>query len=299
MPAPPIEKIVLSASRRTDIPAFYMDWFMERIEKGTFQVVNPYNRRVSTVSAAPEAVHTIVFWSKQFGPFLKGNYGKRLKEKGYHLYFSFTINSTDLLLEPNLPPLTDRLDQLTMLCERFGPQAVDWRFDPICFYRKDDGGICNTLGDFERIAAAAGSCGVRRCITSFMDHYRKIERRVKSLNGFRFLDPALEEKKAVLVNLNRILQAGGLTLFLCCEKQLLASLPASAGIRQSACIPNHRLKQLYGGTLSMDPDRGQRTGAGCGCRVSFDIGCYDLHPCPHNCLFCYANPARWSRRGQA
>ena len=68
-------------------------------------------------------------------------------------------------------------------------------------------------------------------------------------------------------------------------------LPASAGIRQSACIDNHRLKALYGGPISLKQDRGQRVKAGCGCRESIDIGSYHLHPCFHNCLFCYANPA--------
>ncbi len=287
----PGKKIIISASRRTDIPAFYMDWFMTQIEKGVFEVVNPFNRRVSMVPATTDAVHTLVFWSKNFGPFLSGNYGERLLEKGYHLYFSFTVNSTDALLEPNLPPLEERLRQLEVLSERFGPEHADWRFDPICFYHTPDGKVQNNLRDFSIISDVAARSGVRRCITSFMDHYRKIKNRIKPLNGFAFMDPPLKEKTEILLDLNRIAGENGIRLHLCCEKQLLEALPKAAGIRQSACIPNPRLKALYGGDISLARDKGQRVRAGCGCGVSVDIGSYHLHPCYHNCLFCYANPA--------
>jgi len=127
--------MVLSASRRTDIPAFFMPWFMEGIARGEFEVTNPYNRRVTRVAATVPPVHTIVFWSKNFGPFLEGDYGGRLQALGYHLYFQFTINSENPVLEPNLPGLDQRLEQLQRLCDRFGLRSVNWRFDPICFYR--------------------------------------------------------------------------------------------------------------------------------------------------------------------
>ena len=95
-----MEKIILSASRRTDIPAFYMPWFMAGIEQGRFGVVNPYNQKISNVPAGVDQVHTIVFWSKDFGPFLKGGYGEDLAARGYHLFFNFTVNTADRLLEP-------------------------------------------------------------------------------------------------------------------------------------------------------------------------------------------------------
>ena len=81
-------KTVISASRRTDIPAFYMPWFMERLLEGRFQVVNPFNNRSKVVSAGPDQVHSIVFWSKNFGPFIAGDFGERLEEMGYHLFFN-------------------------------------------------------------------------------------------------------------------------------------------------------------------------------------------------------------------
>ena len=128
-------KIVISASRRTDIPAFYMDWFMRQIERESFEVINPYNRHVSIHPATPDNIHTIVFWSKNFGPFIKGGFGEKLVKTGYNLFFNFTINSDSPLLEPNVPFLKERLDQLDFLTSKFGARSINWRFDPVCFYK--------------------------------------------------------------------------------------------------------------------------------------------------------------------
>ena len=105
-------KIVISASRRTDIPAFYMKWFMQQIKNGHFEVVNPYNRHVSIVPATPDKVHTILFWSKNFGPFIKSGFGEKLRKTGFNLYFNFTINFKEPLFEPNVPDLEERICQL-------------------------------------------------------------------------------------------------------------------------------------------------------------------------------------------
>ena len=80
-------QIVISASRRTDIPAFYLKWFMAQVERGYFEVINPYIRQITIVLAAPQEVHTIVFWSKNFGPFLKKRIGEQLQKRGYNLFF--------------------------------------------------------------------------------------------------------------------------------------------------------------------------------------------------------------------
>lgn len=290
----PQDQIVISASRRTDIPAFYMDWFMAGIDRGHFEVVNPYNGRASLVPAHVDRVRAIVFWSKNFGPFLSGDYGHRLTAAGYHLFFNFTVNSPSPLLEPNLPPLQDRLGQMADLCRGFGHQSVTWRFDPICFYEVQGAGVANNLTGFNDIAEAAADCGVRRCITSFMDHYAKIARRTAQIPGFSFVDPPLAEKADVLLGMARTLVRHDMALLTCCEKTVMETLPAQSPIRPGACIDNRLLMDLFGGRLSLRRDSGQRVARGCGCRVSRDIGSYVLHPCPHNCLFCYANPARWS-----
>jgi len=285
------QKIVLSASRRTDIPAFYMPWFMEQIDRGVFEVVNPFNRRVSVVPAKPAAVHTIVFWSKNFGPFIDGHYGDQLLALGYHLFFNFTVNSNTAVLEPNVPAMDERLNQLKYLAEQFGPRAINWRFDPICFYRTGQGPISDNLQDFVYIAEKAAGWGIERCITSFMDHYPKIGRRLSSRTGFDFIDPPLSDKVKTLVQMETQLAALGIQLRTCCEKEVLDALDGNSSIAPSACIPNDLLLELYGGNISLKRDSGQRIKAGCGCRVSVDIGSYRQQPCYHNCLFCYANPA--------
>ncbi|MBU4315638.1 MAG: DUF1848 domain-containing protein [Proteobacteria bacterium] len=283
--------IVISASRRTDIPAFYMDWFMASIKKGQFEVINPFNRKSFRVPAGPQAVHTLVFWSKDFGLFLEKGHGEILQKMGYQLFFNFTLNSESQVLEPGVPALDKRLDQLEELCRRFDPRSVNLRVDPICFYETKDQACRDNLQDFSRIVRKAADSGVRRCITSFMDHYAKIDKRVKSLSGFRFVDPDMPDKIKILLSLEEEMEGLNMELFTCCEKELLEALPDNAKVKASACVPNDLLLELFGGRLSLKKDSGQRVKQGCGCGTSVDIGSYDLHPCFHNCLFCYANPA--------
>ncbi len=283
-------KIILSASRRTDIPAFYMEWFMDRLEKGEFESVNPYNRKVSKIPASPETIHTIVFWSKNFRRFIEGGYGKKLRKSGYGLFFNFTVNSANPLLEPNIPRLEDRLDQIKELCGQFGPETVYWRFDPICFYKKGNQGLQNNLNDFRTIAETAAKWGIARCVTSFMDDYKKIRKRVRLKEDLQFIFPDTQKKVEVLLHMEKVLTDLGITFYTCCEKNVMENLPETSAILRGACIPGERLMELYNGTISLKKDTGQRTKAGCRCRVSKDIGLYKSHPCFHNCLFCYANP---------
>ena len=283
-------KTVISASRRTDIPAFYMPWFMEQIRKGFFEVVNPFNQRVSIVPATADRVHTIVFWSKNFGPFIDKGFGPQLQKRGYHLFFNFTINSDNPELEPNVPPLNERLEQLAHLCSHYGPRAVNWRFDPLCFYMAGQGPLQDNLKDFSVIADRAAASGITHCITSFMDHYPKIRRRIASRPGFEFIDPPLSEKLNTILEMETRLAALNIHLYTCCEKDLIQALPVTSSVAPSSCIPNDLLMELYGGQLSIRKDTGQRVKAGCGCKVSADIGSYRRQPCYHNCLFCYANP---------
>ncbi|MCU0599731.1 MAG: DUF1848 domain-containing protein [Desulfobacterales bacterium] len=284
-------QIVISASRRTDIPAFYMDWFMERIRAGSFELINPFNGRKSLIIASPDHVHTIVFWSKDFSRFIAGDFGRRLREMGYHLFFNFTINSESPLLEPGIPPLKKRFRQAAILCETFGPSAIQWRFDPICFYTVAGGRIQNNFDDFPYIADHLATLGIKHCITSFMDHYNKIGRRCAQIPGLAFVQPPVDEKIKILAGMQSIISPKNMKLYTCCEKEVLDGLPPDSGITPSSCIPNRLLVELFGGALSLKKDQGQRVKQGCGCFESKDIGLYRDQPCFHNCLFCYANPA--------
>ena len=283
-------RIVLSASRRTDIPAFYLSWFLRGIDQGCFDVVNPYNQKIRRVPADPESVHTIIFWSNDFGRFLAEHAGEYLLSKGYHLFFNYTLNSELPLLEPHVPPLDTRLQQLDELSRRFGPQTMFWRFDPVCFFRLHGAPIQTNLSDFSRIAKRAGDAGVRRCITSFMDHYSKITRRLAGRPGLEFLDPLPYRKVETLLWMRSILLPMEMTLHTCCEKDIAERLPRESDIQENACVPNSLLKELYGGHISLRHDPGQRRRMGCRCQVSVDIGSYRDHCCAHGCLYCYANP---------
>lgn len=282
-------KQILSVSRRTDIPAFYMPWFMNQVTRGIVEVVNPFNRQTRQVIVSPQRVHSMVFWSKNFGPFLADGHGEQLQAMGYHLFFNFTLNSQSPLLEPAVPDLTQRLNQLRQLCRRFGAASVQWRFDPICHFNTREGSTETNLADFKTIAAVAGECGINICISSFMDHYRKIERRTCSI--LTFSEPSMAEKVDIIMNMEATLSALGIRLRLCCENKVLKALSATATIDPAACIPGARIMAVHGGRVSLRKDAGQRRSAGCGCTVSVDVGSYHLHPCHHNCLYCYANPA--------
>jgi hypothetical protein len=288
------KKIVISASRRTDIPAFYMNDFMQDIRRGFFCITNPFNQKKSLIMATPDKVHTIVFWSKDYTNFIKGQFIESLQKLGYNLFFNYTINSQDSILEPSLPTLDHKLTQLEILARIVGREAIFWRFDPICYYRREDGKVCHNRHDFLKIADAISDLGIRYCITSFMDLYAKVQKRGSRVPGFSFLDPPLENKINILQEMAQKLKERNIDLLTCCENQILESIPLNSGIKASSCIPNHYLAKLYGSDLSLRKDTGQRIKLGCGCRVSVDVGSYRHQPCYHNCLFCYANPVELS-----
>lgn len=282
-------KQILSVSRRTDIPAFYMPWFMEQVTRGVIEVVNPFNQQVRQVAVSPQRIHTMVFWSKNFGPFLADRCGERLQAMGYHLFFNFSLNSASAILEPRVPDLDQRFDQLRELSRRYGPASIQWRFDPICHFATGSGLIESNLADFRSIATAVGECGIGICITSFMDHYRKIRRRAH--NRLTFVEPSPAKKVTTLLDMEKVLSPLDIQLALCAENQVLDWLPAQSTIRAGACISGRRVMAIHGGRISLRQDTAQRKASGCRCTVSVDVGSYSLHPCHHNCLFCYANPA--------
>lgn len=280
-------RIVLSASRRTDIPAFFMAWFMERIKAGFFSVTNPYNRKTHIIPALPGQVAGIVFWSKNYAPFLKGGYGSKLIDMGFRLFFHFTVNSENSLLEPNLPPLSERLSQFGELTWLAGKDAVVWRFDPICHYTINGGPLLDNLGDFDAIAKACAQAGIGRCVTSFMDHYPKIKKRVGRFDGLALIEPAQAARVEILKDLDRRANSMGIGLFTCCEPESAIA----AGVGQGACLDHGLLEKAWSERLSGASDTGQRREKGCLCQKSADVGDYSIHRCPHGCLYCYANPS--------
>ncbi|MCP3898738.1 MAG: DUF1848 domain-containing protein [Desulfobacteraceae bacterium] len=290
------KKQIISASRRTDIPAFYMDWFMERIRKGSFTITNPYNKVKKKIDARSDKIHTIVFWSKNYAPFLKKGIHDELKSMGYNLFFHFSINSESSMLEPSVPPLKERFKQLGRLCKINDPKNIAWRFDPVCHYKTSSGSTGNNLSDFAKIAERASGFGISKCITSFAGRYRKIEKRIQFLKNTGKDVPVLVDidharKIEIIKRMGNLLYKKGIELSLCCEKELIPDSIKKENVKESACISGELFSRLFNGDMEIKRDYGQRASQGCKCSKSVDIGSYELHPCFHNCLFCYASPA--------
>jgi Domain of unknown function (DUF1848) len=274
---------IISASRRTDIPAFYLDWFISRLKAGRFRLVNPFNRKVRVVPVSRDTVHSIVFWSKNYGILLD-----RLSElHRWRLFFQFTVNSESSLLEPGVLSLGERKKQLRLLTEIFGPRAVRWRFDPVCCYELH-GERRNNLEGFEDLLDFAAGLGLDACTVSFMDPYRKIDRREKLIPGFRFIYPEMGRLLETASWMAAQAASRGIRLFTCCEKELVQA--GIANLEAGGCIDHFLLKDIYGGSLSAAADRGQRRLSGCLCHKSIDVGSYSGQPCRCGCLYCYANP---------
>ncbi len=297
---------VLSASRRTDIPGCYTSWFMSCISRGYFRVRQPFTGKYRTIYVHPENIHSIVFWSKNYAPFLKARADSILTDKGFSLYFYFTINSENPLLEPNLPSLDKRLRQLEHLVQNHGPDKIAWRFDPICFYEDDQGQTGNNLTDFALIAKLAARLGIRKCVTSFYDPCPKVKTRQNFLFSrqkkvIRMMVPDRAKKIRIIRKMAALIKPWEMNLALCAEKDLFSALcpeqdlfssehpePAPENLVENACIDGRMLQKLYNGYPCLSRDRAQRISSGCRCTQSVDIGSYQDHPCPHNCLFCYA-----------
>lgn len=267
-------KTVISASRRTDMPACYLGHLIGFIRRGFAEAANPWSGQVTRVELAPESVHTLVLWSKNFAPFLR-----RSREfNAYHLYFLFTVNDMPDM-EPSLPPLGRRLDQVRELAERYGPERIGWRFDPVVF--RADGPLA-PMETYLRIGERMAAYGVKRSIFSFLDLYGKVKARNERFS-LGIIDPPDEVKREYAESIASAARTLGMRLESCSE-----SLGPIEGISPSACIDGALFSRLSGEPASLVKDPGQRPA--CRCTESRDIGSYRSMCCPHGCLYCYANP---------
>ncbi len=284
-----IKSPVISCSRRTDIPAFLMNWVIEKIKAGYVDVANPFfPSQVARVSLKPEDVKCWIWWSKNFKEWIEyyKNYTDVFKSfKGHS--FQFTINSPSELEENVLISLDDRIKQLEWLVEEFGILAVNYRYDPIIFYKtKDSNAIKNNLNKFEYIIERISSIGLEEMIFSFATIYSKVEKRMKA-RGFIPIDPDLNKKKKILNKLQEICEKNNIVMKTCCQPDLLDV----KGIQQAHCIDGNRIEKIIGLNVPKTRDTGQRKE--CGCTKSKDIGSYrGIFKCKHNCSYCYASPAK-------
>ena len=313
--------VIVSASRATDIPAFYADWFFYRLQKGYSAWINPFNNKKGYVSY--QDTRFIVFWSKNPKPLLE--HLDELDKRNIDCYIQYTLNDyEDDGLEKNVRPLAERIDTFKRLVERLGKERVIWRFDPLVL--TEPGGRADITTDvlldkIERIGDQLKGY-TEKLVFSFADiaTYRKVKHNLKesNINYIEWNEPEMVDFAKRLVELNK---KWGFTLATCGEK---IDLP---GVVHNSCIDHdliirlaHRDKalmdyldvtiipierdifgsvELPAGAILLDdetaaiqkkkmPDKGQR--AACGCMVSKDIGQYNT--CPHQCEYCYANASK-------
>ena len=284
-----IKSPIISCSRRTDIPAFLMDWVIGRIKIGYVDVVNPFNRKqISRVSLKPEDVRCWVWWSKNFRAWI--NFFKEKKDvfqsfKGH--YFQFTINSPSDLENNVKISLEERFKQLEWLIKTFGQLAVNFRFDPIILYTEENSvKIKSNLDKFEYIIERISSYGLKEMIFSFATLYSKVRTRMIK-RGKTPIDVQLEKKKEITMKLVQICSKYDISMKACCQPDLLSI----NGIEQAHCIDAYKIEKIIGETISKTKDTGQRVS--CGCYKSKDIGGYSgIFRCKHNCDYCYASPAK-------
>ena len=213
--------MIVSASRRTDIPAFYMEWMLARLRAGFALVRNPMNpAQVRRVGLTPEEADCIVFWSKNPAPLL-ARIGE-LESFGIPFGINFTLNAYRADFEPRLPPVETRLDTFRALAGRIGRRKMTWRYDPILFTPEYDEAF--HIDRFGRLAQALAG-HTERCIVSFLDFYA---RTVRNTAGKSVCDPPPEDRNRLAAELARIGREYGIEVEACAESGLC--LPAAACI---------------------------------------------------------------------
>lgn len=297
--------VVISASRATDLPAFYSRWFAARLQAGWLEWRNPYNGRTAPVSLA--RCRLIVFWSKNPAPLLP--LLPELERAGVHSLFQFTLNDYEQEgWEPGVPPLEVRIRLMHTLASLVGPERISWRFDPLII--SDRLGMSELLERVDRLAVRLRGAAAR-FVFSFADisRYRHASRRMAAAGALTRPFTA-DEITAASGMVQEICRRTGFTPAVCASGLDLTPF----GIPPSRCIDGKLAAQLWPGDAALmeflgvspagvlpglfDPlagyqvpsrlrDRGQRPE--CGCLVSKDIGRYNS--CGHGCLYCYANHA--------
>lgn len=309
--------IIVSASRSTDIPAFYAEWFFNRLEKGYSAWTNPFNGVQSYVSY--EKTRFIVFWSKNPRPLIP--YLHILKEKNIKCYIQFTMNDyDDEGLEKGVPSLDERISTFKELVNIMGVGHVIWRFDPLILTDKID--VDKIIKKIENIGNQLLGY-TEKLVFSFADiqEYRKVANNLKA-NQINYRNFTYEEMNIVAEKLQELNKKWKYTIATCGEKidldkydikhnhciddELIAriayndpvlmkflnmQLVSHFGKEFGSIVPDDAIEindTLYVTKKKDNKDKGQRQF--CGCIVSKDIGQYNT--CPHLCEYCYANASK-------
>ena len=264
--------MIISASRRTDIPAYYSDWMLNRIKEQYVYVRNPMNiHQISKINLEPDVVDCIVFWSKNPKPMLD----KLQFLNDYAYYFQFTLNPYNNDIEKKLPPKKEIVDTFKKLSNKIGPQRIIWRYDPVLLNTQYT--MAYHIDKFNELA-----CQLRdyaeKVTFSFIDFYKKITENIKS-NGI--IQITSEEKNILAENFSKIASENNFFIDTCAEDIDLSRF----NIGHARCIDDKLIAKIIGYNLAVEKDKNQRLE--CGCVGCIDIGEYNS--CPNGCVYCYAN----------
>jgi hypothetical protein len=272
------EMKIISASRRTDIPAFHAEWVLSRFRQKSVQVLNPFNQRVRLESLSPEDVAVIVFWTKNAEPITR--YLDEISDMGHDFTFLYSMNNYPNSVEPNVPQMGQTMKTLEKLVKTYGSKVFRWRYDTIV--------LTETLNRSWHLKNFSRLCGIMRplvdeCIFSFCDYYGKTRKNLEKLLPDHH-EPDREESVSMALELAAIASDQGIKL-MSCAHDFLAVGPIGA----ARCIDPEFLKQVVGSDhrklfLAEVPARPTRKG--CSCAASVDIGSYNT--CSHGCVYCYA-----------
>lgn len=273
--------MIISASRRTDIPAFYAQWFINRIRAGHCTVPNPFNRKqVSHVSLRPEDVDIIVFWTRN--PQSMIPYLKELDQHGYRYYFQYTVINNPRLIDAKVPSLSSSLEVFKKLSDLIGPERVIWRYDPVIISNITD--IEFHTNTYKNIAETLKNY-TQRSVISILDIYPKLKKRLNALkdSGVEIVDyngKADNRFDELLYTLAGVAEQNKMEIVSCAEEPDLTKY----NIQPGKCIDDNYIKMVFGIDVTHKKDSYQREA--CGCVVSRDIGVYDT--CLYGCQYCYA-----------
>ena len=273
--------MIVSASHRTDIPAFYGTWFRRRLAEGECRGVNPFSGAEYAVDLTPGGCDGFVFWSKNPAPFLPAL--DKVRALGIPFVVQCTITAYPRALETSVVQADRAIATAREIAARFGPASVVWRYDPVVFSSL-------TPPDWHRETVAwlaqalAGSAD--EVVVSVAQLYKKTVRNTNAAadrHGFAWWDPAPAAKIALLEELAGIAADHGFAPRLCAQPELRPDDGASP-LRPARCIDADRLARVAGRPIPAQKAKGARTG--CDCHQARDIGAYDT--CPHGCCYCYA-----------
>lgn len=265
--------MILSVSRRTDIPNYYSEWFYNRIKEGYVYVRNPMNvHQVSRIDLSPEVVDCIVFWTKNPEPMI----GRLDELAEYKYYFQFTLTGYGRDIESGIPHKKEQMIPVFQkLSEKIGGRKVIWRYDPIIFTNKYTPEY--HLRAFEQIADALRGY-TNKCVISFVDIYAKNKKSMVEIGAYNIDESVLMEFAG---KLSEIAKTNGITICSCAETIDLSK----CGIEHNCCIDKKLIEDIIGCRIKAGKDKNQRPE--CGCVESIDIGTYNT--CKNGCKYCYAN----------